>query len=347
MKRSGPNNKFEKSDEISLEDFLLVIIKKTRFILSITFFSGIISIFYVTFIAETIFSSSSQIMSSSKNSKSSNSSLAAQFGIVLPNTGLGQKWVYPEVIKSTPLMRNVLHKNHFLKSLNAEISLFNLYFNEEQVKKNGVDVLNVIGVEKLLSNLDISEDLVTKILTLKVFSSDSELSVKINNSIIEELDAHQKDYNRKQSTKTKNFILKRINETRAELEEAEEKLKTFNERNKRIEKSAGLQLERQRLQREASVLTGVYTTLKQQFETAKIEEVKDADYVVILNPPSFPIFADEPQKKKIVLLTLVLGCILSILLFVILEFYGDLLQSKKIKSEIKKQFRYFMLTFKN
>ena len=44
-------------------------------------------------------------------------------------------------------------------------------------------------------------------------------------------------------------------------------------RNRRIENSPALQLEEQRLSREVAVLTGVFTTLKQQFETTKIEEV--------------------------------------------------------------------------
>ena len=57
------------------------------------------------------------------------------------------------------------------------------------------------------------------------------------------------------------------------------------DRNRRIENSPALQLEQQRLNREVIVLTGVFTTLKQQLETTKIEEVKESDYVIILDPP--------------------------------------------------------------
>ena len=45
---------------------------------------------------------------------------------------------------------------------------------------------------------------------------------------------------------------------------AEENLKVFMARNRRIENSPALQLEEQRLSREVAVLTGVFTTLKQQ-----------------------------------------------------------------------------------
>ena len=71
--------------------------------------------------------------------------------------------------------------------------------------------------------------------------------------------------------------------------DAEEDLRVFMDRNRRIENSPALQLERQRLNREVSVLTGVFTTLKQQLETTKIEEVKESDYVIILDSPEIPL----------------------------------------------------------
>ena len=58
-----------------------------------------------------------------------------------------------------------------------------------------------------------------------------------------------------------------------------------------------LQLEQQRLDREVSVLTNVYTTLKQQFETTKIEELRESGHVVIIDPPYVPISRSKPNKK--------------------------------------------------
>ena len=47
---------------------------------------------------------------------------------------------------------------------------------------------------------------------------------------------------------------------------------------------------------------GVFTTLKQQLETTKIEEVKESDYVVILDPPEVPLISSAPKKKKSVIM---------------------------------------------
>ena len=138
--------------------------------------------------------------------------------------------------------------------------------------------------------------------------------------LIEELDAHQREYNKTKTSETRIFIEERIADTRLELEFAEEALKDFTDRNRRIENSPALQLERQRLAREVSVLTGVFTILKQQLETTKIEEVKESDYVVVLDPPEAPLYASKPKKKLIVILAGFLGITLGVVIGFVREY---------------------------
>ena len=73
------------------------------------------------------------------------------------------------------------------------------------------------------------------------------------------------------------------------MEAAEETIKDFAESNRRIANLPLLILEQQRLAREVSVLSGIFTTLKQQLETTRIEEVKESDYVIVLDPPEIPL----------------------------------------------------------
>ncbi len=113
--------------------------------------------------------------------------------------------------------------------------------------------------------------------------------------------------------------------------EAEESLKNFMDRNRRIENSPLLLLEQQRFTREVTVLTGVFTTLKQQYETTKIEEVKEADYVVILDPPEVPLAPSKP--KKMLLVTLV-GC-LGIGMGIVIGFVRDYAENNEDKEKNK------------
>ena len=58
-------------------------------------------------------------------------------------------------------------------------------------------------------------------------------------------------------------------------------------------------MEEERLSREVTVLIGVFTTLKQQLETAKIEEVRESDYIIVVDPPFVPVLRSSPKRKKL------------------------------------------------
>ena len=85
-----------------------------------------------------------------------------------------------------------------------------------------------------------------------------------------------------------------------------------------------------------AVLIGVFTTLKQQLETAKIEEVKESDYVIILDTPDKPLYPDKPKKKKMVILAGILGIGLGMILAFIKEFVKNRDEEEREKiSEVK------------
>ena len=203
----------------------------------------------------------------------------------------------------------------------------------------GLDTLEIIAVDKFLLMIDISEDRATGILTLNINASEPIFAAEVNQALIEELDAHQRKYNKAKASNTKQFIEERIIDTEKELMATEEDLKVFKDRNRRIENSPALQLEQQRLAREVTVLTGVFTTLKQQLETTKIEEVKESDYVIVLDPPEIPLKRTKPKKHQMVILTGILGIVLGVILAFVREFASNNEKGEKDKiSEAKTLF---------
>ena len=71
--------------------------------------------------------------------------------------------------------------------------------------------------------------------------------------------------------------------------------------------SPQLQLEIERLMREVEIQTQIYITLHQQYELARIEEVKETPSVVILDEGKPAVEKDKPKRKLIVILALFLG----------------------------------------
>ena len=175
----------------------------------------------------------------------------------------------------------------------------------------------------LLQMVNVSEDKGTGIFTINTEASEAKLAVEINQALIDELDTHQRQYNRNRTSKTRKFIEERILATEKELRVSEEELKSFMDRNRRIENSPALLLEKQRLTREVTVMTGVFTSLKQQLETSKIDEVKESNYVIVLDYPELPLQRSKPNKRFIVILVGFLSVGLGIIISFLFEYIND------------------------
>jgi len=315
---------FEEEDVISLTDIMLTFARQFNIIIITPTILCTLTIIYLLFFAKPVYKSTAKIMSSSVGGGISQAAgLAAQFGINIPTGQSEQKWVYPEIIKSRTLARSVLKQNFDTNEFGPQKSLLQIltYGNDKPVFNQ--DTLEIMAVKKLLSMIDISENKVTAILTLSVNASEPNLAAEINKVIIEELDTHQQKYNKAKTSEARQFIEERIVDTEKELTTAEENLKVFRDRNRRIENSPALQLEQQRLGREVTVLTSVFTTLKQQLETTKIEEVKESDYVVVLDSPEAPLERFKPNKRRIVIMAGILGIMFGLVLAYIKEFISN------------------------
>lgn len=321
-------------DSISFYDLLHILAKHVQLIILVTIIITSIAFIYAFFIAKPVFISSSKIMSSSSNNSSSSEAMgiAAQFGFNLGSSQPGPKWVYPEIIKSRTIARKLLKKSFKTDLVGSKSTLLDIISIQYLKSDLSKSVLESKAVNKLHSMIRVSENIKTGIISIYVSAFEAKLASEINHALIQELDTHQKDYNKAKTSKAKKFIEQRMHSTEKELILSEERLKTFRDRNRRIENSPALQLEQQRLTREVTVLTGVFTTLKQQLETTKIEEVKDSDYVITLDSPEIPLQRSKPKRKNIVLYGFIVGLVSSIIISFIHNFF--LFEREKEKKQI-------------
>jgi len=330
-------------DTISLADIMLILAHQLKVIIITPTILCTLTIIYGLFFVMPVYTSTSKIMSSSSGGGMSQAAgLAAQFGIAMPTGQSEPKWVYPEIIKSRTLARSMLKRKFDTNEFGPQKYLLQILTYGNDDPQVGLDILEINAVNNFLGMIDISEDLKTSILTLSINASEPNFAAEVNLALIEELDAHQRKYNKAKTSDTKQFIEERIIAIEKELMSSEEDLKVFMDRNRRIENSPALQLEQQRFGREVTVLTGVFTTLKQQLETTKIEEVKESDYVVILDEPEVPLKRSKPNKKVMVILAGILGIGLGTFLAFIREFVA-----RSEKEEKDKMFEAKSLVLKN
>tara|TARA_B100001248_G_scaffold11726_1_gene7604 strand:+ start:1719 stop:2744 length:1026 start_codon:yes stop_codon:yes gene_type:complete len=329
------NNKNLSENNISILDFLNIVTRKVKIILITPSILCIMMIIYLLFLSTPKYSSQSKITSSIASSSMTNaSSLAAQFGVSIGSTPNQKDWLIPDVIKSNKILEPILQQKFDTFKYGRDKSLIEILNFDKNYPKYGPDTLKILALKKLRNMISVSESIKNRIFQINVSGIEAKFVQEINRSIIQELKLFQKNYNKNQSSETRIFIEQRILETEKELIASEEKLKEFMDRNRRIENSPSLQLKRQQLARESTVLTGVFTTLKQQLETAKIEEVKDSDYVVIINDPNLPIVPISPKKKAMVVMTGIFGLILGFA-FALTSNYLESKPNKKMWKQLR------------
>ena len=318
--KMGGKNLFEK-ETITLSDFILFFSYKIDVFLKICIFTVIAVLLFTLFFSNQLYLSDSKIMSSSGNKSSNISTLVNQFGIDLPSQNTTPNWPYQEIIKSRILMKSILKTLFKTKKIKEPTSL--LILLTQNIKKNNLseEEVELIAIDKLLSMLTIKENQGTGTLSIGVSSDDRYLSKAINQSFIKALSDYQREYSKKEIEGSRIFIQERIKETKIELEMMEESLKDFTTRNRRIENSPLLLLEKERIDRDVAILTAVFTTLKQKLETTKIEELRESEYLIVLNPPKVPMSSYKPNLKLRIVLGLIFSVIFSAILCLISEYF--------------------------
>ena len=309
-------------DTISLSDILLVLAKQLKLLIITPLVFGVITAFYVLFMVGPTYVSSAKIMSSSGGSSTSQlQGLAAQFGVTVQGGSEGAQWVYPEIVKSRTLAKSVLKRKFDTEKYGPQKSLLQILTYGDEEPTVSIDTLEIHGANALIDMIEIESQ--GSFYNLSVSTFEPQFAADLCAVLIEELDRHQRAYKTEKVKETRLFIEGRIVDVQKELEEAEEALKDFVDRNRQIQGSPALLLEQQRLTREASVLTGVFTTLKQQLEMTKIDEVKESTLVQVLDPPEAPLYRDKPKRKLSVLLSLILGFGLAVIVAFVKEYASN------------------------
>ena len=323
---------FYEEDTISLSDILLVLVKQLKLLIITPLVFGVITAFYVLFMVSPTYVSSAKIMSSGGGSSPSQlQGLAAQFGVSVPGGSEGAEWVYPDIIKSRTLARASLIRKFDTNKYGPQKSLLQILTYGDEEPEVGPVTLMKFGIESYLGMIDVGQDQQSQIYTVTVSAFEPQFAADLCAALIEELDTHQRTYKTAKVKETRLFIEGRIVDIQKELEEAEEDLKVFRDRNRQIGSSPALLLEQQRLSRETAVLTGVFTTLKQQLEMTKIEEVKESALVQVLDPPEAPLYRDSPKRKRSVLLSLMLGFGLAVGIVFVREYFSNSKDEEKGK----------------
>jgi len=339
-------------DTISLSDILLTMAEQLKVIVLTTFISVFLTFTYVRFIQQPIYESHSTILLPGSNiGLGGLAGLASQFGVNVPSgssADLSSPSLFPELIKSRKFTERILDKPFYSKEFDKELSLLAIFTYGDGPPELGLDTLiqNAMGV--LQGMISFKSQGSFSVLTVR--AGDPYFAKNLNKVVLDELQSLNRYFKSQHLNEKTEFIKNRIESVGNDLKESEQTLKIFREQNRQIS-SPALQLEFEHLSRDVEIQKGIYITLKQQQELAKIEEVGKTSIVQVLDEPQIPLSLSNKKLKHSVLIASILGIGLGIMIGFIRAYLAnaDLYERKKlrrVKHFFKKKTKEIILDYR-
>ena len=165
------------------------------------------------------------------------------------------------------------------------------------------------ALEKINDAIIVTENR-TGLIEVTVLMEEPKLASNVANYIAQFIKDFIAAEEKKEATRNKNFIYEQLLKSKDDLEESEDELTSFREKNP-LTRIPSLEEFRGRLERNIQSNLQVYITLRQQYEIAKIDEAKDHLLVTILDEAEPAIYKSKPKRTVITILGFIVGLFFS------------------------------------
>ncbi len=298
-------------EELNLLDYLKVILKWKKFIISFTGIAVVLTVFAClvtpwTYRAETTLLIPSQTGKGLEglmalSSMAAGSTMSIPIGIDLTQSALGRATNFSDILKSKTMAGMIidgldLRRYYHVRSRERLVSML-----QKKLK-----------VKEQRGLLMISAD-----------DRNPRLAADIANYSVIALDEFNKKGNIQFARRLKKFVGEQLATAKIDLSDAEEKLKKFETQSQMV-KISEKELMLARLMRDVKVQEATYTMLMQEYEKSKIDEAKEELFFEVLDPAQPPKRPYVPKPFLYSIITLILGVFCAIFLAFFFEYLEGL-----------------------
>ncbi len=226
---------------------------------------------------------------------------------------------FKEISQNKLLSKLSLYLSSFFRELNDEKPHNFSYYRFSEKEWNAVEKFK----ERI--HVDLSEQ--TGILTIEVKMPDPLASAQLTDLVEKRLTMMIIKYKTDNAVRNLTFIQNAYDTARLEFESLQYRLAHAIDRNKNITSSRA-QIEVNRIENEYNLVFEVYKSLASQLEQAKVTLNERTPVFTVLEPVRIPEVKSEPRRLVILVISMVLGFILSLViilgrLFILEPFYRD------------------------
>jgi tyrosine-protein kinase Etk/Wzc len=231
------------------------------------------------------------------------SGLAQLAGVSVPGSDVAR--LYPIILSSETVLLPVIETKYKSAKYSDSVDLVRYFDLTKKTREENLD----LALRELRGRMTTSFDAKTSSVVVTAEMEEPQLAADVLNGVIQQLDLFMRQKRITTASEQGKWISTRLSEVEKELRNAEDALKVFRERNRRVSDSPELLLMQERLLREIKVKSTVYEELKKQFELAKIEEIKNTTIVNVLDPARAPVKKEHPKRATNTAIAFVLGLV--------------------------------------
>ena len=218
------------------------------------------------------------------------SGLAQLAGVSVPNADVSR--LYPMIITSETVLIPVIERTYHTQRYKDSVNLVTFLDIDENSPAKNIEK----AIKDMRALITTTYDTKTSTVMVTLEMEEQDLAADVLNGLVAEVDQFMRLKRINTATEQVRWITSRLAEVEKELRTAEDNLKTFMERNRRVNDSPQLTLEQQRLLREVTVKSTIAIELKKQYELAKIDEIKNTSIVNVLDPARPPVKKERPKR---------------------------------------------------
>jgi len=290
-------------DEIDLREYLNVLLKRWRIIVLFTIIIAAVALVY-SIRQKPVYEANATVLLRSGSSGSSLSQYAGIAGMLGINVNSGGNLAdLSELLKSKAVAEKVLENLNLDKRIKG--------WDDPQIKKQNLvsSVKGMIRPPKITGNM----------LEIKAEADDPQLAADVANGFISAISFYWNQLNYTEAQKKLKYI-------EEELPRVENELKTVENKLKLAPRSAtgfsfGGNVGVSGLQRDFEIYNSVYTMLRKELESTKLEASKEIQPFSVVDKAEKPLSKSKPRVKLNVMIGLVLGLFSGIFISFFQEYW--------------------------
>ena len=297
-------------DGVTIPWIVGVILRGRRTIFAIAAIGFVVALAIALFRATYYTSSFSFIPQTSSSQGSSGlASLAGQFGISVGGIG-GQSQspqLYADLLQTREILDSIARDT--VVDADGNRVLLSVFLKA----KGDTRPVAIENTMRALRDNVITTSVATRttgVVTVTARTRSPRASLSIASQLLDGLNRFNLASRKTQAGEERRFVEQRLADAQGSLRDAENALQRFLQANRQFTGSPDLTFQKERLERAVTFQQQLVTELAQQYEEARIREVRDTPVITVLEHPELPVLPD-PRGRA---MTVVLGTLASILL---------------------------------